>query len=75
MTEEDRGTDRAGRRRKRFLSPQEKYEIWIQLLRREAKEIQDVQGELGPRFGLLCPGCGRERIEQHPEHHPAVAAR
>lgn len=36
MAEEDRGTDRAGRRRKRFLTPQEKYEIWLQLLRREA---------------------------------------
>lgn len=36
MTEDDRGTDRAGRRRKRFLTPQEKYEIWLQLLRREA---------------------------------------
>ncbi|MGH8990176.1 MAG: hypothetical protein ACRDZ7_01450 [Acidimicrobiia bacterium] len=29
------GVDRAGRRRKRFLTPQEKYEIWVQLLRGE----------------------------------------
>lgn len=36
MSEQERGTDRAGRRRKRFLTPQEKYEIWIQLVRHEA---------------------------------------
>jgi transposase len=31
-----RGLDKAGRRAKRFLSPSEKYEIWLQLIRREA---------------------------------------
>ena len=36
MTEIDRGTDRAGRRRKRFLSPSQKYEIYLQLVRQEA---------------------------------------
>ena len=36
MAEQDQGTDRAGRRRKRFLTPQEKYEIWLKLLRKEA---------------------------------------
>ena len=35
MTELDRGTDRAGRRAKRFLSPSQKYEIWPQLVRQE----------------------------------------
>lgn len=35
MPEQPRGTDRAGRRRKRFLSPSEKYEIWLQLVRGE----------------------------------------
>ena len=30
-----RGADRAGRRRKRFLSPSQKYEIWLQLVRGE----------------------------------------
>lgn len=30
-----RGTDRAGRRGKRLLSPSEKYEIWLQLIRQE----------------------------------------
>lgn len=33
--EEQRGTDPAGRRRKRFLTPQEKYEVWLQLVRGE----------------------------------------
>ncbi len=29
------GSDRAGRRGKRFLTPVQKYEIWLQLLRQE----------------------------------------
>ena len=33
--DEERGTDRAGRRRKRFLTPEQKYEVWLQLLRGE----------------------------------------
>jgi transposase-like protein len=32
---EERGTDRAGRRAKRFLTPLQKYEIWLQLVRQE----------------------------------------
>jgi transposase-like protein len=36
MPEQERGTDRAGRRRKRFLTPHQKYEIFMQLVRREA---------------------------------------
>ena len=35
MSEFNRGTDRAGRRSKRFLSPSQKYEIWLQLVRQE----------------------------------------
>ena len=35
MSESDRGTDRAGRRAKRFLSVSQKYEIWLQLVRQE----------------------------------------
>jgi transposase-like protein len=35
MSEQDRGIDRAGRRRKRFLTPQQKYEIFLQLVRQE----------------------------------------
>ena len=34
------GVDRAGRRRKRFLTPQEKYEIWLQLVRGEATVME-----------------------------------
>ena len=36
MSELDRGTGRAGRRGKRFLSPSRKYEIWPQLVRQDA---------------------------------------
>ena len=35
MSELDGGTDRARRRSKRFLSPSQKYEIWLQLIRQE----------------------------------------
>jgi transposase-like protein len=35
MSGEQRGVDGGGRRRKRFLTPQQKYEIWLQLLRGE----------------------------------------
>ena len=33
MSDSERGTDRAGRRAKRFLTPMQKYEIYLQLLR------------------------------------------
>jgi transposase len=35
MSDAERGTDRAGRRAKRFLSVSQKYEIWLQLVRQE----------------------------------------
>ena len=35
MSEQTRGTDHTGRRKKRFLSPSEKYEIWLQVIRQE----------------------------------------
>jgi transposase-like protein len=35
MSGADRGTDRVGRRSKRFLTPSQKYEIWLQLVRQE----------------------------------------
>lgn len=35
MSESERGTDRAGRRAKRFLSVAQKYEIWLQLVCQE----------------------------------------
>jgi len=35
MPDPERGTDRAGRRAKRLLSPMQKYEIFLQLVRQE----------------------------------------
>jgi transposase len=35
MPEPERGTDRLGRRTKRFLTPLQKYEVWLQLVRGE----------------------------------------
>ena len=36
MSVNDGGKGRSGRRAKRFLSPSQKYEIWLQLVRQEA---------------------------------------
>jgi transposase len=35
MSDSSRGTDRLGRRAKRFLTPLQKYDIWLQLVRQE----------------------------------------
>jgi transposase len=39
MAENEHGTNAGGRRKKRFLSPQQKYEIWLQLVRGEVTII------------------------------------
>jgi transposase-like protein len=46
MTEFDRGTDRLGRRAKRFLTPLQKYEVWLQLVRGETT-ISEAADRLG----------------------------
>jgi transposase len=47
MTEHERGSDRLGRRAKRFLTPLQKYEIWLQLVRQET-----TIAEAADRFGV-----------------------
>ena len=47
MTEQERGSDRLGRRAKRFLTPLQKYEIWLQLLRGETTIV-----EVADRYGV-----------------------
>jgi transposase len=47
VTEHERGSDRLGRRAKRFLTPLQKYEIWLQLVRGET-----TIGEAADRFGV-----------------------
>lgn len=46
MSQSSDGREAGGRRRKRFLSPSEKYEIWISLLRGEVttREAADRAG-------------------------------
>ena len=48
MTEFERGTDRLGRRAKRFLTPSQKYEIWLQLVRQETT-ISEAADRVGGR--------------------------
>ena len=43
MTDPDPGTDRAGRRAKRFLTPLQKYEIFLQLVRQEVTMADAVE--------------------------------
>jgi transposase len=47
MTQQDSGRDRLGRRAKRFLSPSEKYELWLPLVTGELS-----QSEAAERFGI-----------------------
>src|SRR5437763_10133503 len=43
MTDSTRGTDRGGRRSKRFLTPSQKYEIFLQLVRREVTMMEAAE--------------------------------
>ena len=53
MSELDRGTDRAGRRAKRFLSPSQKYEIWLQLVRQEVTIAEAAAAQQVDRSTIL----------------------
>ncbi len=44
MLDHDRGTNRAGRRTKRFLSPSQKCEIFLQLVRQELTVAEAAEG-------------------------------
>jgi transposase len=47
VTEHERGADRLGRRAKRFLTPLQKYKIWLQLVRGET-----TIAEAADRYGV-----------------------
>src|SRR5919106_105866 len=47
MSDSSRGSDRLGRRAKRFLTPLQKYEIWLQLVRGET-----TISEAADRYGV-----------------------
>jgi len=47
VTEHEHGADRLGRRAKRFLTPLQKYEIWLQLVRGET-----TIAEAADRYGV-----------------------
>ena len=67
MTEETRGTDCAGRRSKRFLTPLQKYEIFLQLLRQEVTVIEAAEQWAGDRSVIM-------RIRTEPEELFALLA-
>ncbi len=43
MLDQNRGTDRAGRRAKRFLGPSQKYEIFLQVVRQEVSMAEAAE--------------------------------
>jgi transposase len=53
MSELDRGIDRAGRRAKRFLSPSQKYEIWLQLVRQEVTVAEAAAAQQVDRSTIM----------------------
>lgn len=53
MTEQDRGKDRAGRRTKRFLTPTEKYEIWLQIVRQEVTIAEAAEQQQVDRSTIM----------------------
>ena len=53
MDETQRGSDRAGRRSKRFLSPSQKYEIWLQLVRQEVTIAEAAAAEHVDRSTIM----------------------
>ena len=61
MTDPDRGTDRAVRRAKRFLTPLQKYEIFLQLVRQEVTlaEVADNWKWTARRYADPYGGQGR----------------
>ena len=53
MTESQRGSDRVGRRSKRFLSPSQKYEIWLQLVRQEVTIAEAAEQQQVDRSTIM----------------------
>jgi len=53
MTESQRGTDRAGRRSKRVLTPSEKYEIFLQLMRQEVTMAEAAEAQQVDRSTIM----------------------
>ena len=53
MSDIDRGADRVGRRKKRFLSPSQKYDIWLQLLRQEVTIAEAAAAEHVDRSTIM----------------------
>jgi hypothetical protein len=53
MTQSDPGKDRAGRRAKRFLTPSQKYEIWLQLVRQEVTIAEAAEQQQVDRSTIM----------------------
>ena len=53
MSETTRGSDRLGRRPKRFLTPSQKYEIWLQLVRQEVTIGEAAAGHQVDRTTIM----------------------
>lgn len=62
MTDSHRGSDRAGRRVKRFLSPWQKSEIWLQLVRLEVTITKAAAAQHVDRSTIMRIGRSPRRV-------------
>jgi transposase-like protein len=53
MSESEPGTDRGRRRKKRLLTPSQKYEIWLQLVRQEVTIAEAAAAEQVDRSTIM----------------------
>ena len=76
MDEDGRGVDRAGRRSKRFLTPLQKYESWLALLRQEVTPPRQRRrtGSTGRRWygSARSPNWVRWRRCRSPARAPVI---
>ena len=68
MDEEGRSRDRAGRRAKRFLTPSQKYEIYLQLVRGEVTMAEAAAAAQVDRSTVL-RGSPARTIGRYPPSH------
>jgi transposase len=76
MTEFERGTDRLGRRAKRFLTPLQKYEVWLQLVRGETTISEAAERWAVDRSTVMRPRTVAKdgALQALAESKPGVAA-
>ena len=71
MPDQDRRTDRAGRRAKRFLNPSQKYEIYLQLVSQKLTMAEAAEAWQVDRSTTCHPHPGQGGCAGGPRQLPA----